>query len=169
MTYHFKDEGAEAGANNGLNEEARSVLQAWVMTLPLRAQGTLLTAVRGCDLTPKFPLDSLERRIVAALRYSFLVPADAREVDAEPGCFFSREVPQDFKPSALGHYPLHWVTHVMHAAEVLAYYHPSYPLATKWLNVYKRLAYSLHVMPETAAECHARLTEDRVAAGNIVG
>lgn len=166
MTYR-----SEAGTNNGrdVGEDPQSVLQVWVMTLPLRAQGTLLTAVRGCDLTPKFPLDSLERRLVAALRWSFLVPADAREVDAEPGCFFSRHIPQDFKPSALGHYPLHWVTHVAHAAEVLAYYHPSYPTAEAWLRVYKLLCHSLHMTPETAAECHARLTEDRVAAGNIVG
>src|SRR5258706_71297 len=30
-----------------------SVLQDWVMALPLREQGTLLTAVRGCDDEPK--------------------------------------------------------------------------------------------------------------------
>jgi hypothetical protein len=38
-----------------------SVLQDWVTELPLREQGTLLTSVRGCDLTPKYPLDSQER------------------------------------------------------------------------------------------------------------
>ena len=32
-----------------------SVLQPWVMALPLRAQGTLLTGFRGCDLAPKNP------------------------------------------------------------------------------------------------------------------
>ena len=30
-----------------------SVLQDWVMELPLREQGVLLTAVRGCDFEAK--------------------------------------------------------------------------------------------------------------------
>ena len=51
----------------------KSVLQNWVMALPLREQGTLLTAVRGCDLTPKFPLDSLERRLVGSIRFTFSI------------------------------------------------------------------------------------------------
>lgn len=59
---------------------ARSVLQDWVMELPLREQGTLLTIVRGCDLTPKLPLDSIERRLVGALRFAIMIPADPREV-----------------------------------------------------------------------------------------
>jgi hypothetical protein len=32
-----------------------SVLQDWVQELPLRAQGTLLTGIRGCDVAPKLP------------------------------------------------------------------------------------------------------------------
>ena len=39
-----------------------SVLQDWVMKLPLRAQGTILTGIRGCDLA----LDGLYARIDAA-------------------------------------------------------------------------------------------------------
>jgi hypothetical protein len=44
-------------------KEFQSVLQDWVCNLPLRMQGTLLTAIRGCDLTPKLPLDSTERNL----------------------------------------------------------------------------------------------------------
>lgn len=146
-----------------------SVLQDWVATIPLRAQGTLLTCVRGCDLTPKYPLDSLERRLVAALRWSFMVPADPREVDSEPGCFFRSDIPIEFKPSALGHYPQHWVSHIMHSAEVLAIYHPNRYVADKWRSVYERLVHSLHVRPETWKDASERYTEDRVAAGTIVG
>src|SRR5438045_2666376 len=97
----------------------KSVLQDWVMNLPLREQGTLLTCVRGCDLTPKMPLDSLERKLVGALRAAFMNPADPREVDFELGSFFVSKPPQWFKASELGHYPLHWVSHVMHSAEVI--------------------------------------------------
>jgi hypothetical protein len=79
-----------------------SVLQDWVTELPLREQGTLLTSVRGCDLTPKYPLDSQERRVVGFIRYAFMVPADVREVDAEPGAFFVSSVGA-FRASAFGH------------------------------------------------------------------
>jgi hypothetical protein len=54
----------------------RSVLQDWVMELQLREQGTLLTGIRGCDLTPKIPLDSTERQLVGFLRFLVMVPHD---------------------------------------------------------------------------------------------
>jgi hypothetical protein len=93
---------------------SRSVMQDWTTKIPLRAQGTLLTCVRGCDLTPKFPLDSPERQLVGMLRHAFLVPADPREVGIEPGAFFQNATPAEIdrwrtttKFSAFGHYPQH--------------------------------------------------------------
>lgn len=87
---------------------SQSVLQNWVMELPLREQGVLLTGARGCDLTPKLPLlDSTERQLVGFLRYCFMNPADPREVGYEPGAFFQPGPPQDWKASEFGHYPLH--------------------------------------------------------------
>jgi hypothetical protein len=147
-----------------------SVLQDWVMELPLREQGTLLTAVRGCDLTPKYPLDSIERRLVGAIRAAFLNPADPREVDKEPGCFFISQPPdpEKFKPSAIGHYPQHWVSHVMHAMEILGYRHPDIPKRATWQALYIKLVHSLHLTQETKGEMIARLSEDRIAKGTVV-
>lgn len=117
-----------------------SVLQDWVMELPLRYQGTLLTNVRGCDLAPKVPCDiderygcstgesSAERGLSAFFRYCVLVPADEREVDV-PGTWFKSEPPRVWKPSQFGHYPQHWYSHLMHAFEVVAYCHPTYDAA----------------------------------------
>jgi hypothetical protein len=65
----------------------QSVLQDWVMHLPLREQGALVVGTRGCDEAPKLPLDSIERQLTAFLRYLVLVPADIREVGIE-GEFF---------------------------------------------------------------------------------
>lgn len=106
----------------------KSVLQEWVMELPIREQGTLLTAVRGCDDEPKqwtatgFA-DSPGRRLTAFIRYCFMVPADAREVDI-PGAFFQSNPPPNFKPSEFGHLPQHWYSHAMHALEVISYRSP---------------------------------------------
>ncbi len=146
----------------------RSVLQDWVMELPLREQGTLLTCVRGCDLVPKLPLDSLPRRLVGSLRHAFMVPCDPREVDATPGCFFVSEVPTDWKASELGHYPQHWISHVMHASEVIGWRHPDPFIGGAFLIVYRKIVYSLHLVPEDFLDFEARLSEDRIASGEIV-
>lgn len=146
-----------------------SVLQDWVMELPLREQGTLLTCVRGCDLTPKFPLDSLERHLVGAIRCAFLNPADPREIGIT-GAFFVREPPHPgtWKASELGHYPLHWFAHIMHGCEVLGYRHPDLEQRAVWYKIYCKLATSLHLNIETWTEMIDRLSEDRIAKGEVV-
>jgi len=151
-----------------LKNPKRSVLQDWVMELPLREQGTLLTCVRGCDLTPKWPLDSTARTLVAFLRNGFMVPCDPREVDSEPGCFFSSAPPGFWKASELGHYPLHWVTHILHASEVLGYRHPVLETRMMYLAIYKKIVRSLHLSVESMNHFERRLSEDRIASGEIV-
>jgi hypothetical protein len=138
------------------------------MELPLREQGTLLTVVRGCDLTPKLPLDSNARRLVSCLRYTFLNPADEREVDSEPGTFMSRKLPPSFKTSEFGHLPWHWLSHVMHAVEVIGYRHPDHTIRTTYHALYNRMAHSFHLNPESFEQFAARMSEDRIATGEIV-
>lgn len=149
---------------------ARSVLQDWVMELPLREQGTLLTVIRGCDLAPK-PQDpnteTAERQLTAFLRWCILIPADPREVDT-PGAFMRSRLPEHWKPSQFGHYPLHWVLHMMHAAEVIGYRHPDTYVRTRVLKIYNRFVASLHLVAESRASMIDRLSEDRIAGGNIV-
>lgn len=145
----------------------RSVLQDWVMELPLREQGTLLTCVRGCDLTPKLPLDSVERRLVGALRFAIMIPADRREVDIR-GAFFQSRPPDNFRASGIGHYPLHWISHVMHAAEVIAYRHPDGMIRERWYNIYFAFVHSLHVQPETRDRFIQRMSEDRIESDTVV-
>lgn len=147
-----------------------SVLQDWVMELPLREQGTLLTCVRGCDLTPKYPLDSAARKIVANLRWSFLNPADEREIDFETGSFFSAIfTPLDqIKPSEFGHLPQHWISHIIHSAEVLGYRHPNPMIGTYWRDFYRKFVRSWHLIPESYDQMIERLGEDRIVTGTVV-
>lgn len=150
----------------------KSVLQDWVMELPLRAQGTLLTGVRGCDLTPKPPVgepDSAERQLVAFLRWCILNPADEREVGI-PGAFFQPNPPdQDlWKPSQFGHYPQHWYSHVMHCFEVIGYCHPSLIISSVANGIYLRMVHNMHLTPETKEQMMDRLTEDRIANDTVV-
>lgn len=154
-----------------------SVLQDWVMELPLRYQGTLLTAVRGCDDEPKLWTgqgfaDSPGRRLTAFIRYCFMNPADVREVDI-PGAFFQSRPPDPFKPSEFGHLPQHWYAHAMHSLEVIAFCHPSgnreqYGLADMAMAMYDKMVHNLHLNSERLEQFNLRLTEDRIASGNVV-
>lgn len=157
----------------------KSVLQDWVMELPLREQGTLLTGVRGCDLAPKNPPsinerygcstgdDTPERQLTAFLRFCVLNPADEREIDI-PGAFFQSKPPENWKPSQFGHYPLHWFTHLMHCYEVVGYRHPHPGISRQARDIYERMARSLHLWPESKNQMIERLSEDRIANGTVV-
>lgn len=150
-----------------------SVLQDWVMRLPRREQGTLLTAVRGCDDTPKTWVDgkvaySPARRVVAFIRWCFMNPADAREVDLEEGSFFSSRPPQPFKPSEFGHLPQHWYSHVMHTLEVIGYRHPIQDVRDTAHAMYCTMVHNLHLNVESFDAMVLRLSEDRIAKGSVV-
>lgn len=152
----------------------KSVLQDWVMELPLREQGTLLTSVRGCDNEAKIwskkgVAYSPGRRLTAFIRYCFMNPADLREVDYEEGAFFRSEPPFPFKPSEFGHLPLHWYSHVMHALEIIGQRHPDRDgIGLKAWNMYVQMVQSLHLNIESQAEMISRLSEDRIEKGNVV-
>lgn len=150
-----------------------SVLQSWVEDLPLRFQGTLLTAVRGCDFEPKSWSKtgvsySQGRRLTAFIRFCFMNPADPREVDAEEGAFFMSTPPIPFKPSEFGHLPQHWYSHAMHALEIIGYWHPDRTLKALALGLYIKMVHGFHLNIETKDQQWDRLTEDRVAKGEIV-
>jgi hypothetical protein len=150
-----------------------SVLQQWVMELPLREQGTLLTCVRGCDDEPKIwtrtgVAYSPGRRLTAFIRWCFMVPADIREVDSEEGAFMMSQPPNPFKPSEFGHLPQHWYSHAMHALEIIAYRHPN--ISTKHIayRLYSGMVRNMHLNIELENEMIQRLSEDRIINKTVV-
>lgn len=150
-----------------------SVLQEWVMKLPLREQGTLMTAVRGCDFEAKQWSStgvsySPGRRLTAFIRWCFMVPADPREVDSQEGAFMMSTPPDPFKASEFGHLPEHWYAHVMHALEVIGYRHPDPVVAQGAEMLYRKMVYNLHLEPETKDQMTIRLSEDRIKNGTVV-
>lgn len=146
-----------------------SVLQDWVCDLPLREQGTLLTAVRGCDLTPKLPLDSTERNLTAFIRCSIMNAFDEREIDAEVGCFMQSRIDfAIFRPSQFGHYPQHYVSHLIHALEIIGYRCPFPQIMSDARKAYMAFVKSFHLNIETILQMEERLSTDRIATGAIV-
>lgn len=145
-----------------------SVMRPWTHNLSLRAQGTLVAGLRGCDLTPKNPVDSTARQLVAYLRWLAMIPADEREVDYEPGAYMQSTPPADWRQSELGHLPLHYVSHLMHAYEIVAYLHPEPTHGMAAYTIYERLVDGLHLNIETRRQMTERLTEDRIVTGKVV-
>lgn len=144
------------------------VIQDWVCCLPLRYQGTLLTGIRSCDTAPKIPgLETNDRQLVAYLRYLVLNAADGREVDV-PGAFMRSAPPENWKPSEFGHYPQHFVAHLMHAFEVISVKHPKPFHQRNGRAIYLKFADGLHLAAESPGCMYARLTEDRIASGKVV-
>lgn len=155
-----------------LDNKKVSVLQDWVVKLPLREQGTLLTAVRGCDDEPKTWIargvaESPGRRITAYVRWCFMNPADPREVDV-PGAFFQSKPPSPFKPSGFGHLPQHWYSHIMHGLEVIAYRHSNVTVRHTAYGLYQQMVWNMHLNVETLEEFKRRLSEDRIESGEVV-
>jgi hypothetical protein len=151
----------------------QSVLQDWVMELPLRVQGTLLTCTRGCDDEPKTWTKtgvaySPGRRLTAFIRWCFMVPADPREVDSQEGAFMMSSPPDPFKPSEFGHLPQHWYSHAMHALEVIGYCHPDATVRYQAFIMYEKMVHNMHLNVERAVQMHKRLTEDRFINNTIV-
>ena len=95
-------------------------------------------------------------------------PADLREVDEEEGAFFMSNPPDPWKPSAFGHLPLHWYTHVMHSLEIISYHHPSLEVRTDCRRMYLKMVSNLHLYPESEEQMFERLTEDRMLKGTVL-
>lgn len=151
----------------------KSVLQDWVMELPLREQGTLLTAVRGCDFEAKTWTSqgvgySPGRRLTAFIRFCFMNPADVREVDYEEGSFFQSNPPNPFKPSEFGHLPQHWYSHAMHSLEIIAMRNPNEEISLKAFKLYEAMVHNLHLNCETQNQMENRLSEDRIRTKKVV-
>lgn len=142
------------------------VLQPWVRNLPLRLQGVLVTAIRGCDGAPK---EDSSKHLSRMIRRAVLNPADPRESLKAGGFFgFSRDALEanlsDFFHS-LDQYPLHYVMHLAHACEVIGYTHPDDDMSRFFDLCYQLFCHTFHLNPETKGQMVQRLTEDRIANG----
>lgn len=142
------------------------VMRQWTTQLPLRHQGVLLTAIRGCDGAPKEdPSKSLSRMI----RRACLNPADERETSVAGG-FFGFD-PTDLRDNlrallhSLDQYPLHYVMHLMHASEIIGYKHPNLEFKDFFRLTYALIVNTFHLKVESETDMDLRLTLDRVAAG----
>lgn len=144
------------------------VMRDWVSYLPLRHQGVLVTGIRGCDGAPK---DDPSKALSCTIRRAIMNPADYRETTYERG-FFGFSAPRMKKDieqflHSLDQYPLHYITHLMHASEIIGYKHPNYNVRVFFNLIYRAMVKKFHLTPETEEILDERLTLDRIAVGTV--
>lgn len=147
----------------------KSILQDWVTELGLRHQGVLVTAIRGCDGMAK---EDVTKPLARELRGLVLVPYDDRELDNLGGFmvrFPSEPAAHNFNAllRSLDHYPVHYLFHLIHAVEIIGYYHPNRHARAVYFQRYENFVRRLHLRPETMEQMDSRLTEDRIMLGTV--
>lgn len=133
-----------------------SILQEWVTKLPLRHQGVLVSAIRGCDIEAK---DGPSKPVTRSLRAEILVPATQNPtsyIDFVDGLELQRRL-QAFV-NDFDHYPTHFVLHLMHAACIVGYHSPTN--AQEWLVFYMGICKKMHLHPESKEDLDRRLDAD---------
>jgi len=120
-----------------------SVVQEWIAEYcSFKEQTVLLTALRGCDGIPK---EDVSKQMVRVMRGVLL-----KDADASTDFMRSAPHPDDLRQflTNLDHYPVHWLMHFAHAAQVIAYRHPNPAINGNWLMVYRNIVHALHMEPE---------------------
>lgn len=94
-----------------------SVLQEWVAGLGLRHQGVLMSCIRGCDNVPKEDATKLLARCLRAVVL--------RSFDEKPTSFIEHVGFDELRLRMVAvlknhdHYPVHYLLHLMHGAEII--------------------------------------------------
>ena len=132
-----------------------SVLQPWVETLGLRHQGVLMSCIRGCDSVPKDdPTKLLARCLRAVILVSF---------DPKPSSFIENVEDPELERRMVAvlkdhdHYPVHYIMHLLHGAEIIGYHHPDWSVRDDWNWFYIKLCSCFHLNPESKAALDERL------------
>jgi hypothetical protein len=131
-----------------------SVLQDWLVKLPIRMQSTLILGLRGPDGMSTQYIKQWTRW----LRGLAFKPGNPDNVKQ----FMLMELPPmlaDKSPLAYELYimPQHYYSHLMHSVQVVAMRHPDEETARYAWRMYAQMAATLHLEPELDEHFEARL------------
>jgi hypothetical protein len=132
------------------------VLKSWVVILPMMQQTVLMTAVRGPDgVSKRSPVKSILR----VMRATFIHNAKP----LEQGEFMTHVDDLTFTSmldsflADVDMYPMHFLMHFTHAAEIIGYKCEHLDQRLRWQKVYLRMVELFHLNAETHAALDARL------------
>jgi hypothetical protein len=136
-----------------------SVLMDWVTELPFMQQALLLLALRGPDGIEKY---NTAKNIIRYMRSTVLKPAG--EYDGNQDGFMWKDWTNFFEYGNsffynTDQYPMHFLMHMIHAAEVIGYNHPDPGMRMYWEWFYFKACESYHMNPETKDQLNKRLSQ----------
>jgi hypothetical protein len=114
-----------------------------------------MSCVRGCDNLPK---DDPSKALVRCLRATVLV-----SFDKKPASFIENVDDDELNRRMVAvlkshdHYPVHYLLHLLHGAEIVGYKHPDREIANLWDWFYTNLCRCFHVNPESHEQMDNRL------------
>lgn len=136
-----------------------SSLRNWFNMLPWMMQGVLMGAMRNCDgYQSEGPHKLLVRGIRAACVKSAQTSGSFNARRPDPNMLI--DAAHQFVKKHFDHMPIHFVTHLMHAAEVIAYKHPDVVIASLWQQIYKTIVDAMHLNVETWPQFRNRLKDN---------
>jgi hypothetical protein len=136
-----------------------SVVKEWISELPFTQQALLMLSLRGPDGVEKY---SGAKFILYFIRDVILKAAYPYDGKFEKGGFMRSDY-ENFSTVAdaffddLDAYPMHFLMHFIHAAEVIGYHHPDDKIRNHWFNFYCFACECLHMKPENQYELNQRL------------
>jgi hypothetical protein len=143
-----------------------SVQPEWCRELPLQQQSVLFLGARGPDGAVKDnPCKAIQRAyrgtVFVAAKYNRMLrfgeKADSfMSLDRFADFDLWNEDVEAFMDVADG-LPIHFVTHLMHGAQILAYKHPDPAFRANWLYFYEECVKKFHLNPESVGEMDRRL------------
>lgn len=137
------------------NDGATCVVQPWVWGLSWKQQTTLLCALRGCDSVGK---NDPTKNFIRGVRRAVLHNADeSGNSDFMLADFCNGDIYRFTKD--IDRYPVHFLLHLVHAAEIIGYFHPNEACREIWNEFYLELVNAFHMRPESKEENIQRLRD----------
>ena len=129
----------------GANPGNTPVIKEWAWSLSWKQQTVLMSALRGCDTAGK---NDPSKAFIRRLRNAVLHNGGPDDADPE---FMTPNVTKqdvyDFTKS-MDQYPIHFILHLVHAAEVVGYNHPDSQEREFWYLFYNMFVDAFHMLPE---------------------
>ena len=144
------------------------LLPDWTENLPLQQQAVLVLALRGPDGFPKY---HASKPLLYHYRACLLKAAHVGRMLHEGEACGSLMTMDGFHDGVHWHrtldqfkrvedeLPLHYYTHLMHGAQILAYKHPERAVRHRWYQFYLQCCEYLHVPTEDPKDMDKRLND----------
>ncbi len=133
-----------------------SVVQEWLSRLSMMQQTVVLEMLRGCDGVSK---EDPTKFIIRFFRSCVITNHGSGNFMVVEKKTLLSSVKSFFEDC--DKYPLHFVMHLAHSAEIVGYKCPDKEIAEFWKNFYLDLCHTIHVNPESEREMDNRLRDNR--------